>query len=102
MERSSRAVVAVLELGMNLSATGPPGESASQTSAKPPRPRTRVSRYPGDGSAPTCAKNAPGVVERTFGKKVNTSSPTGRPFNTGTRPRPAEEFWGDTRIVKEL
>ena len=44
-DRSSRAVVPVLALTMNLRATGgPAGLSASHTSANPPRPRTRLSR----------------------------------------------------------
>jgi hypothetical protein len=75
--RISRAVVAAFELGMNLSATcSPPGASHSHTSANPPRPRTRFSRYPGEGSAPTWRFNAPGVLDRIFGKNVNAASPS--------------------------
>src|SRR5262245_15515365 len=73
-ERSSRAVVVIFDDGINLRATGGPlGASASHTSAKPPRPRTHRSRYPGDGSAPTAKWKAPGVVERILGWTVNTA-----------------------------
>src|SRR5947209_2322790 len=75
--RTSRAVVTAFELAMNFSAIrGPDGASASHTSANPPRPRTRRSRYPGDGSAPAATLNAPGVDDWIRGKKVNTVSPS--------------------------
>jgi hypothetical protein len=69
----------MFELGMNFKATGGPvDDSASHTSANPPRPRKRRNRYPGDGSAPTPMAKAPGVVERMFGGAVTTKSPLWR------------------------
>ena|SRR6478672_9460307 len=95
MERSSRAVVLAFELSMNLSATGgPTGASASQTSAKPPRPRHRFNLYPGDGSAPAPMGKAPGVVDRIFGEeKANTVSPSRR---AGGENRPADRITHET------